>query len=182
MFSVGEKISLLHEKLDGIVLEVKGKTIVIQDSIGFTREMNAAEIVKIHGNFDAAQQMKIPAKAGEDQQLKHNAFSLKNNDTTKIEKTWEIDLHIEELTETHAHMTNTEIVTKQLNSFKTHYKTAFGKRIEKLIVIHGVGKGVLKSEIHQWLDKQKDSEYYDADFREYGKGATCVEFHYNWKR
>jgi dsDNA-specific endonuclease/ATPase MutS2 len=181
MFEIGEKISLLHEKLDGIILEIKGKTVVIKDSIGFQRELSIAEIVKIHGNFDTAKQMKIPAKNGEDQQLKHTSYKSRNDDS-KIEKIWEIDLHIEELTETHGHMTNTEIVAKQLNSFKTHYKKAHAKRIEKLIVIHGVGKGVLKSEIHHFLIKQKDSEFYDADYREYGKGATCVEFHYNWKK
>ena len=55
------------------------------------------------------------------------------------------------------------------------------KDIQKIIVIHGVGEGVLKEEIRSYLSKQEGLEYYDADFREYGKGATAVEIHYNYK-
>ena len=45
----------------------------------------------------------------------------------------------------------------------------------------GVGEGVLKQEIRSYLDKQEGVEYFDADFREYGKGATTIEIHYNYK-
>jgi len=37
----------------------------------------------------------------------------------------------------------------------------------------------LKSEVLSYLHKQEGVEFYDADFREYGKGATMVEIRYN---
>jgi dsDNA-specific endonuclease/ATPase MutS2 len=47
-------------------------------------------------------------------------------------------------------------------------------------VIHGVGEGVLKNEVRTYLENQSGIEFYDSDFREYGKGATTIDFHPNW--
>ena len=44
--------------------------------------------------------------------------------------------------------------------------------------IHGVVEGVLKEEVRSELSKIEGVEYFDADFREYGKGATAVELTY----
>ena len=51
---------------------------------------------------------------------------------------------------------------------------------QKLIIIHGVGEGVLKDEVRLFLSKKEGIEYFDADYREYGKGATAVELRYNF--
>jgi dsDNA-specific endonuclease/ATPase MutS2 len=48
-----------------------------------------------------------------------------------------------------------------------------------VILIHGVGEGILKEEVRTFLSKQEGVEYFDADFREYGKGATTAEIRYN---
>ena len=40
--------------------------------------------------------------------------------------------------------------------------------------------GVLRDEVRMFLDKKENIDVYDADFREYGKGATAVELFYNW--
>ena len=93
---------------------------------------------------------------------------------------WEVDLHIEELIDSHRGMSNTEIMLKQLGEFRSMFKKAKKQSVHKLIVIHGVGEGVLKSEIRSYLALQDQIEVYDADFSEYGKGATTVEFHPNW--
>ncbi len=182
MFKVGEKISLLYEKVDGVITAINGNVISIKDTHGFIRDLQVNEIAKIRGDYKNSKQMKIPAKPGENTELKHNTLKIRSDESPKKLNVWEVDLHIEELTESKAHMTNNEIVAKQLSTFKSHYKKAEANHISKLIVIHGVGLGVLKAEIHNFLNKQKGSEYYDADFREYGKGATCVEFNYNRKR
>jgi hypothetical protein len=39
---------------------------------------------------------------------------------------------------------------------------------------------VLKDEIRLFLSKKDGIEFYDADFREYGKGATAIEINYNY--
>ena len=50
--------------------------------------------------------------------------------------------------------------------------------LEELTNIHGVGEGVLKSEVRIFLSGKEGLDYYDADFREYGKGATSVDLFY----
>ena len=98
----------------------------------------------------------------------------------KAATVWEIDLHIEELLESTRGMSNTEILLKQMKEFRATFKKAKQQHIHKLIVIHGVGEGVLKNEIRTYLSQQDQIEVYDADYSEYGKGATAVEFHPNW--
>jgi DNA-nicking Smr family endonuclease len=67
-----------------------------------------------------------------------------------------------------------------MKEFRATFKKAKQQHIHKLIVIHGVGEGVLKNEIRTYLSQQDQIEVYDADYSEYGKGATTVEFHPNW--
>ena len=68
---------------------------------------------------------------------------------------------------------------KQMRELRTFYQRAKAKRVRKLVIIHGVGQGVLKEEVRSFLDLQEGLEFYDADFREYGKGATAVEIRFN---
>jgi hypothetical protein len=61
--------------------------------------------------------------------------------------TKEIDLHIEELVDSHSGLTNHEILSIQLERFEKELQYCISNGIKKLIVIHGVGNGKLKSEI-----------------------------------
>ena len=45
----------------------------------------------------------------------------------------------------------------------------------RIVFIHGVGNGTLKTELRKQLErKYKGINYQDASFREYGYGATMV--------
>ena len=48
------------------------------------------------------------------------------------------------------------------------------KNIRKIVFIHGVGTGVLKTELHNYISNFDDLTIKTADFREYGEGATEV--------
>ena len=56
---------------------------------------------------------------------------------------------------------------------------AIRKRIQKLVFIHGVGEGVLKSELDFLLGRYDNLKFYDADYQKYGVGATEVYFFQN---
>ena len=86
---------------------------------------------------------------------------------------YEVDLHIEELLEDTLGMSNGEIITYQLRHFEKCMDEARQRRIKKFVVIHGIGKGKLKSEI-QFLLKQEKIEHFDASYQRYGYGATEV--------
>jgi hypothetical protein len=87
----------------------------------------------------------------------------------------EVDLHIEEIIDNHAGMSNGEILNIQMARFETSLETAIKSSVKKIVFIHGVGNGRLKHEISAKLDrKYTDLKYQDASFKEYGYGATLV--------
>lgn len=90
-----------------------------------------------------------------------------------------VDLHIEKLSNDWHHLSNFEILTIQLKEFEKCFDLAIAHRQPSLIVIHGVGKGKLKDEIHDVLKLKKQVKYfvnqYDARF---GYGATEIMFEY----
>jgi hypothetical protein len=103
------------------------------------------------------------------------------NGNVKASDVWEIDLHIEELLDSHIGWSNSEILLKQMTEFRSFFKKAQEKSIAKIIVIHGVGEGVLKNEIRSFLSKKENVEFYDASYLEYGKGATEIRIYHSKK-
>ena len=90
-----------------------------------------------------------------------------------------VDLHIEKLTDDATHMNNFEMLTLQLRTFEKFYELAVAHMQPNLVVIHGVGTGRLRDEIHDALRLKKEVNYfvnqYDA---RYGYGATEIFFKY----
>ena len=87
----------------------------------------------------------------------------------------EVDLHINELLDTTAGMSNTEMLNIQLAKFRETVEQYKSKRGQKIVFIHGKGEGVLRNAILQELKtKYKNFPYQDASFKEYGFGATMV--------
>jgi hypothetical protein len=87
----------------------------------------------------------------------------------------EVDLHILQLLDSTAGLTNTDMLNVQMDKFRQtmeEYKKMKGQRI---IFIHGKGEGVLKNALLSELKfKYKHCPVQDASFREYGFGATMV--------
>ena len=85
-----------------------------------------------------------------------------------------MDLHLEEILDKTSGMSNAEKLNYQLNYFKRELDNAIAGNTRKIVFIHGVGNGRLKSEICAILDRHNDLRYHDASFRKYGFGATEV--------
>lgn len=93
-----------------------------------------------------------------------------------------VDLHIHELIDNHAGMSNAEILEIQMKHFRKAMDEAIQKHIKKLILVHGVGQGTLKQDIRMELEKDfKSFEFQDASFKEYGYGATLVLIRQNFR-
>ncbi|WP_159517097.1 Smr/MutS family protein [Sunxiuqinia indica] len=90
----------------------------------------------------------------------------------------EVDLHIHELIDDTAGLSNKEMLDLQMNHFHEKMDEAIKKRIKKAVFIHGLGNGTLKQEIRRELThKYKKYNFQDASFQEYGYGATMVILH-----
>ncbi|MEI6948267.1 Smr/MutS family protein [Paraflavisolibacter sp. H34] len=90
-----------------------------------------------------------------------------------------VDLHIEKLNEEWQRLSNGEILDIQLREFEKWYELAVAHRQPHLIVIHGVGTGRLRDEIHDALRLKREVKtfvnQYNASF---GYGATEIYFQY----
>jgi hypothetical protein len=92
---------------------------------------------------------------------------------------YEIDLHIEKLADNWRGMDNFEMLTLQLRIFEKYFDLAVAHHQASLVVIHGVGSGKLRDEIHEILKLKHEVKFfvnqYDA---RYGYGATEIFFQY----
>ena len=91
----------------------------------------------------------------------------------------EIDLHAERLTDNWDAMSNFEILSLQLQTLEKYIDINTAHHLPSMIVIHGVGTGKLRDEIHEVLRLRKEVKFfvnqYDA---RYGYGATEIFFQY----
>jgi len=90
-----------------------------------------------------------------------------------------IDLHIEKLTEDWQGMSNFEILSMQLKTFEKYYQLSLVHHQPSLIVIHGVGEGKLRDEIHELLRAKSEVRSFTNQYHpRYGFGATEIFFQY----
>lgn len=167
-FKLGDKVLFLNETGHGIVVGlIHDEFYLIQDNDGFERKYKECDLV-LHANEQytySSEQMNTKIRTTQ---------RAKKANLTKTDKAiWQIDLHIEELLDDHRRMSNAEILNHQMEVFKKYFRKAINKKAHKVVVIHGVGEGVLRSEIRHYLN-QFEYEYYDADYTQFGHGGTEI--------
>ena len=176
-FRKGDKVVYLSEVGGGKITDISGEYCLVEDSdTGFSRKFQRTELAPVYGEkYDGY----MPSSEEDHDEQEDHSYLTKSkvSGKRKPEEVWEIDLHVEELVESHANLTNSQILRKQMSALKTTLKAARKQHVTRLIAIHGVGQGVLKFEITNYLDQQDSLEYFDADFREYGKGATEIRLY-----
>jgi len=90
-----------------------------------------------------------------------------------------VDLHIEKLTDSWKHLSNFDILSMQLTAFEKYYELSVAHHQPSLIVIHGVGVGKLRDEIHEILRLKKEvKSFVNQHSQLYGYGATEIFFEY----
>ena len=85
-----------------------------------------------------------------------------------------VDLHIDELVENHHELDNSEKLKTQINYFTRCLENAIANNLQKVIFIHGVGAGVLKTTIKEILKDYPNISIQDASMQQFGYGATEV--------
>ncbi len=88
------------------------------------------------------------------------------------------DLHIQALEPNWHLMSSAEILTKQLKVFQRFLDQSVACGHRRIVVIHGVGNGTLRSKVHELLKtdpRVADFEY--GYLPPYGFGATVVNLH-----
>ena len=172
---VGDLVSFIGDNSKGKVVAIlSDNNYEIEIEAGFTIPVNRLEIEKIF-----VQDIEI-----DDQQLMRQKKIDKNNNFHRVSKSHqapskffhdhEIDLHIENLNHSSMDLTNFDIVSIQLSSFRKRFNQALMNNEPFLVVIHGVGKGVLRQEIYKYLRQFPDIKVGPADSKKYGMGASEI--------
>jgi len=91
----------------------------------------------------------------------------------------ELDLHAEALIKNLMGMSNGDILKIQLDTLERYLHLAIAHRQHSMIVIHGLGKGTLKEEVHKILKATREVGRYKNEWsHKYGFGATEIIFRY----
>ncbi len=176
----------------------KGKPYAPQSAIDVNVRLNAVKFYKLH-SFTSSDYFDEPAmlvdvlaeRDGRQQPpvtpetIKEGMLSQKQspakprksvgNPRKNAPAVVEVDLHIGELLDTTAGMSNADMLQCQLDKFHTVMEEYKDKTGQKIVFIHGKGEGVLRKEIEKQLKTKYRHVYFqDASFREYGFGATMV--------
>ena len=89
----------------------------------------------------------------------------------------ELDLHIQNLTANHQKLSKAEILRLQLSHFESYIEKAVRLGVERVFIIHGVGKGRLRDAIASRLLQMPEVSTFRNEYHpRYGYGATEVVF------
>lgn len=183
MFKPGDKVAVLDEDLEGRVLSVRQSDVEIETTEGFILNFPAGELVKI----DSALPNNILPDDVEDlNEVIKQKEAFKKRKSVRIkpkernQPPMEVDLHIGKLVPRSGGLSNYDMLTIQMDTAKRQLEFAMTKRIQKVVFIHGVGEGVLKSELETLFNRYDNVKFYDADYQKYGLGATEVYIFQNY--
>jgi len=174
---IGDKVEVIDETISGVVIEIKNQEITIETEEGFPLVYPINKVVKNEGfSFDYADLEKAIQEKKKGIQKSQKVFSKKKN----TEKPMEVDLHIESLTSSTKNMSDFEMLNLQINTARSRLEFAIEKNIKRVVFIHGIGKGVLRAELETLFRRYEQVEFYDAEFKKYGRGATEVYIYQNY--
>ena len=167
-FLIGDKVLFKRDKLKGEVIFINSLykvTVLTQD--GFEMLVSVSDLVNVEVGTDTSDSYgnNFFAKEQTSSSLHLNTKNRRKKSVLKI------DLHINLLISNYKHLDNFEIVQIQLSECKKKVDLALNSRAAKLIIIHGIGAGVLKREVHKLLDRYNLRYYLTKD-----AGATEVIF------
>ena len=184
IFNVGDKVRFLNSDGYGIITKILGSNKVeLENNFGFQEEYEISELVSERKQEDYQTEnlsfdYQIKSKINAEKTSKKNLDlkrKFKHLEKYGSKERVVIDLHIENLIDTHNGMSNSEILKIQMTHFKLFLNKSIDKKQRKIVVIHGVGEGVLRHEIRKELDIYHPYfEYYDASYDEFGYGATEI--------
>jgi len=164
-FKLGDKILFKTESQKGKIVKINSTyKVTVQTEEGFEVAASVKDLVKVEVNTDKA------IAYGNHFHQKDNDNKLSNSfKRDKSSTILKIDLHIELLSGSYQYLDNFDIVQIQLNECHLRIEKALNSNYQKIIIVHGIGAGTLKSEVHKLLRNYNLRFYLSKD-----AGATEV--------
>jgi dsDNA-specific endonuclease/ATPase MutS2 len=179
IFNLGDKVRLLNEVGEGIVVEIISPSqIMVETDMGMALPFSEDDLLKLNDDNTVTykkREVVVEKKSLSNSKRTFTESIPYNSDARKNHAPFEIDLHIEELVEEPRKLSSGEMLEIQIRHFRDCINEAIAFKISKLVVIHGVGEGILRQNIRTILrDNYPNIEFMDANTRKYGFGATEI--------
>lgn len=177
-FKVGDKIAVLDDVIEGIIIKIGHKSATINTTDDFELDFSFSEIVLIQTSNELNENLqKVNFNiVSKEKEIPKPRLFVKEKKSKKDDFVLEIDLHIEKLIPNKKGLSNFDILNIQTEAVKKQLEFAQRNKIPKIVFIHGVGEGVLKAEIDFLLGRYDNIKFQDANYQKYGLGATEVYF------
>jgi hypothetical protein len=167
-------VETIDDHIKGTVVASDGELLSIEDSDGFILSFPTSSLM-----FQTPEDLgrQVSSEAVEEAKRKKGSPSRKTISKSHLrnaDRSFTVDLHIDKLVDSTRGMSNFDMLNLQLETARRQLEFAIQKKMLKMVFIHGVGEGVLKMELHTLLRRYDIIQFYDADYRTYGIGATEV--------
>lgn len=170
----------LHRELPLLLPDLKAEFTAVKGNASYAKcislyaagkepVIDMEELKKKFAHDEEQQEVKtksIPQRKFPQQEDDH-LYGIIRNET-------EVDLHIQHLVDDYKNLSNAEMLQIQLQKFRKEMDNALKNHYHKIVFIHGVGNGVLRTEILRELRSYQGVRSGDASFEKYGFGATEV--------
>lgn len=179
---IGRFVEVLDDNFKGKVVKIEKEEAVLLTEDGFELHFPLSQLIPL-GDEDLIRQNStfFAIEAAKKEKIVKNHHRV--NTERKIKKDeviLEVDLHIEKLVKKFKHLSNFDILNIQVDTARSQLEFAIKNRIPKLVFIHGMGEGVLKSELEFLFGRYHEISFQDANYRKYGLGATEVYIKQNY--
>jgi len=179
---IGDKVSAVDDSVNGVITGINGNLITINSDDDFELQYSVKELVVVEGiqlekEINSSQIALAISEKQETKPKKATKVKPKERNLPPME----VDLHINQLVKNSKRMSNYDMLSIQLDTAKRQLDFAIGKRIQKIVFIHGVGEGVLRAELEFLFRRYEHLKFYDANFQKYGRGAVEVYIFQNKK-
>ena len=178
VFSVGDKVKIVDEQSEGEIIRIDKTQIWVSTDLGFDFPYYPHQLIKLTPsgeNVYSPKKFQFPATEKKIVEKGKWVFPKIHLHKKGVP---EVDLHLEELIERDSQISHHEKMEYQLAYLQEVLSRAREQKVRRLIIIHGVGEGVLRSAIKNLLvEAYPDVESLDADYSKYGYGATEIIIH-----
>ncbi|WP_299364247.1 Smr/MutS family protein [Winogradskyella sp.] len=173
---VGDLVETIDDNVSGVVIRVLEESIILETTDGFEFQFDKSELMvtSSKNNLDSVIYDEDIELVKKEKEVTRRNPSIAVKPKERHVPKFEVDLHIHHLTDSTKGMTNFDMLNLQLDTARQQLEFAIRKRIPKMVFIHGVGEGVLRQELETLLGRYNNVQFYDADYKTYGIGATEV--------
>ena len=148
-FEIGDKVKFIRSNDYGIIQSViSERKVQVEDSSKFLSIVNVDEIIPFDKSTNSVSSYgDLTSYKEKNDKAKNLKKVISNLNVVKL------DLHIENLSTDYNMMTNFEIIQIQIKKCEDLIMKSLNSNVHKLIIVHGIGEGVLKKEVHDLLNR-----------------------------